>query len=303
MKRSSLTRSTDTQQACENDGRCSPSLSLLFSPNFCLLGIILLIFAYVTTRSREGLNRDWRTGRERSVFGFRFDSERLTFPEELRPTEIANFFLFSGSCSRISWLRFQRGATRWQHRSKPALEDHPWRYCRVLSLEREEGGKIISKNFYKNLLHRIRWRKIQKRMKIGRKENWKKRRGDGRSPSLLNLGFARGIFVPECRDRAASSRELQASLAFVGASESRVDRRREGWYYNLVVDESCGRQQSRTSSTLRESERVLSREFRVTDRATSALPFVFRIETSLSLSLSAFFTKIFAVSFRSVPRK
>lgn len=136
-------------------------------------------------------------------------------------------------------------------------------------------------------------------MKIGRKENWKKRRGDGRSPSLLNLGFARGIFVPECRDRAASSRELQASLAFVGASESRVDRRREGWYYNLVVDESCGRQQSRTSSTLRESERVLSREFRVTDRATSALPLVFRIETSLSLSLSAFFTEIFAVSFRS----
>lgn len=133
-------------------------------------------------------------------------------------------------------------------------------------------------------------------MKIGRKESWKKRRGDGRSPSLLNLGFARGIFVPECRDRAASSRELQASLAFVGASESRVDRRREGWYYNLVVDESCGRQQSRTSSTLRESERVLSQESRVTDRA---LPLVFRIETSLSLSLSAFFTEIFAVSFRS----
>lgn len=45
------------------------------------------------------------------------------------------------------------------------------------------------------------------------------------------------IFVPECRDRAASSRELQASLAFVGASESRVDRRREGWY-DSVVDES-----------------------------------------------------------------
>lgn len=36
-----------------------------------------------------------------------------------------------------------------------------------------------------------------------------------------------GIFVAECRrDRAASSHELQAWLVFVGAFESRVDRRR-----------------------------------------------------------------------------
>lgn len=35
------------------------------------------------------------------------------------------------------------------------------------------------------------------------------------------------IFIAECRrDRAASSHELQASLVFVGAFESRVDRRR-----------------------------------------------------------------------------
>lgn len=69
MKRSSLTRSTDTQQACEND---SPSLSFLFSPNFCLLRIILLIFTYVTTRSRKGLNRDWRTRRVGFRFSIRF---------------------------------------------------------------------------------------------------------------------------------------------------------------------------------------------------------------------------------------
>ena len=54
------------------------------------------------------------------------------------------------------------------------------------------------------------------------------------------------IFVLECRDRAASSRELQASLVFVGAFESRVDRRRSLQEYNCFG--WIGRQPPRTST-------------------------------------------------------
>jgi len=46
-------------------------------------------------------------------------------------------------------------------------------------------------------------------------------------PSSRSFANRVEIFVAECRrDRAASSHELQASLVFVGAFESRVDRRR-----------------------------------------------------------------------------
>lgn len=107
------------------------------------------------------------------------------------------------------------------------------------------------------------------------------------------------IFVPECRDRAASSRELQASLAFVGASESRVDRRREGWY-DSVVDESWQATIENLDPSRVES---LSRfTSRTETRPPSPSFFVYRNRPpSLCLDPFVFFTEIFAVSFRPDP--